>query len=722
MQHTLPSQLTLFFLLCFSLLALGFAQAIDTGGITEYRSADGSFNHYYYPSLGATDTPLIRISGSGYGNGYDLPRGVPYEGDGDGNIEIDEQLLVSPRKISNRVHDQGTKNLPSTRGLNQLFFQFGQFLSHDTGLSEADPGVSTGGSTGVAGNESFPIQVPSNDPDFDFAEIPLTRSISLAAHASPSGLREQINLISTFIDGSNVYGSDSQRALALRTLSGGRLRVQPGPDGDLPPFNTFGLSNANPLHLPESSLFAAGDVRSNEQVGLTAFHTLFIREHNRLAGEIAASDFPGANLNNAAIDEEIYQRARATMSALLQNITYYEWLPALLGPNALSTYQGYRPGVDPRISAEFSTAAFRIGHTMLPSRYLVTNRVGEKTILSLRNAFFAPSYILQNGISDIIRGQALHPQQELDRFVVDEVRNFLFGPGFGGLDLASLNIQRGREHGLPGYNAVRSALGLQPAYSYYDITGNNPAAANALAAAYGPGPAGLVDLWTGGLSEPQLPGSSLGETFTVIFVDQFSRLRDGDRFYFENRNIYPDAFINAVRNTTLADIIRRNSGVRRGEINESSFFVPGERPYQPDLRVGRKRNNLTHIGDDRYNVTGAGQRIRVRASSSSWATSFASLENDGANSSLVRLTAKTPSKRKFRTRYFEFENGVRRNITADLVRQNYGWHLQPSEMVNLQARVRLIQAARKNTNLLFRSQSLEDTTAIDTAKARLAFR
>ena len=314
-------------------------------------------------------------------------------------------------KISNLVHNQGSNDLPSERKLNQLFFQFGQFLSHDTGLSEPDGGVSTGGTTGRSGNEAFPIEVESSDPDFNFAEIPLTRSISISASVSATGVREQINLITTFIDASNVYGSHGSRTRALRSFSGGELLVQPGPDGDLPPFNSFGLSNANPLRLPESLLFAAGDVRSNEQVGLTAFHTLFLREHNRLARQIAEDDFRGANLSNPAIDEEIFQRARATVAAFLQKITYHDWLPALLGTNAMSRYYGYDSQIDPRITNEFSTAAFRIGHTMLPSQYRITDQQGNESVLSLRNAFFNPAYISLNGISDIIRGQALHPQQ-----------------------------------------------------------------------------------------------------------------------------------------------------------------------------------------------------------------------------------------------------------------------------------------------------------------------
>src|SRR5205823_1787394 len=105
-------------------------------------------------------------------------------------------------------------------------------------------------------------------------------------------------------------------------------------------------------------LFLAGDVRANENSELTSLQTLFVREHNRLATQIAKQ-------HPAWSDEQIYQQARRLVIGEIQNITYNEWLPALLGQNALPRYTGYNPGVNPGISNEFSTAAFRFGHSML---------------------------------------------------------------------------------------------------------------------------------------------------------------------------------------------------------------------------------------------------------------------------------------------------------------------------------------------------------------------
>src|SRR5262249_53859276 len=148
--------------------------------------------------------------------------------------------------------------------------------------------------------------------------------------------------------------SDDSRASLLRTYVGGRLKTSPG---NLLPLNNstfFGaaapLPNANDTHLvADTQLRLAGDVRVNETVQLTSMHTLFMREHNRIADQIHAA-YPLLS------DEEVYQRARKRVGAELEVIVYHEYLPALLGPNAIPAYTGYKPYVHPGIANEFSTS------------------------------------------------------------------------------------------------------------------------------------------------------------------------------------------------------------------------------------------------------------------------------------------------------------------------------------------------------------------------------
>jgi hypothetical protein len=707
-------------MLVISLLAPGYA--FDTNGISQFRSLNGAGNSLQFPNSGRADSLLIRVAGAAYGDGFDLPRGVPLEDEGNGDVEPDEQTLPSAREISNLVHDQGTADRPSQRRLNQLFFQFGQFLSHDTGLSEPNGTVATGGNTGLSGNESFNVAVSGSDPDFAFPEISLTRTVSEAASVSPTGVREQINTITAFIDASNVYGSSQIRANALRTFRAGKLKQRTGPDGALLPPNSFGIENANPLHLPETSLFAAGDVRANEQVGLIAFHTLFLREHNRLAEVIADRDFRGVNLENAGVDEEIYQRARAVVGATLQKITYYEWLPALIGFGTLPAYQGYRPNVDPQIANEFSTAAFRLGHTMLPSVYRVQARNGAVTELALQNAFFNPSYVSSSGIDGILRGQAGNYQQEIDRFIVDDVRNFLFGPGFGGLDLAALNIQRGRDHGIPSYHRLRLAYGLPGINSFNEVSPNT-ATVSALRSAYGSGRARDIDPWTGGISERHLRGTNLGETFTRIFVDQFTRLRDGDRFYFENTAVYSRAFIDQIFQTSLADVIRRNTGLNRSDVNSFAFFRPGYEPFQPDLRIGQRRAFLKQKGNNRYNSSGRRQKLALTATSGRSVRFHTSLQNDGAFQMTTKIRASLRSPHLFLARVFSVGPGGRKNETGALFAGRYRITNYPGDTQSFQSVVRVTARSgvsrSRATVVGFRAEDRFDRSICDVVTARV---
>ena len=290
-----------------------------------------------------------------------------------------------------------------------------------------------------------------------------------------------------------------------------------------------------------------------------------MREHNRLADKIA-KDHPDWD------DEQIYQKARQIVGAEVQVITYREYLPALLGRNSLSRYHGYNPDTDARIVNSFSTAAYRYGHSALSSTLLRLDKNGNvipQGNLPLKSAFFSPNRITdEGGIAPLLRGLASQVSQKIDPLVVDDVRNFLFGePGQGGFDLASLNIQRGRDHGLPGYNDMRKALGLRPAVSFRDIS-SDPDIQNRLASAYES--VDNVDLWVGGLSEDPLPGSNLGELFQTIVKAQFEALRDGDRFWY-TRTLNRDE-ITEVENTKLSDIIRRNTPIGN-EIQDDVFHV-----------------------------------------------------------------------------------------------------------------------------------------------------
>ncbi|MFK7822276.1 MAG: peroxidase family protein [Planctomycetaceae bacterium] len=534
--------------------------ASNTSG--EVASIDGSGNNLENENWGSAHIALERAVAVEYGDGVSTLAG---------------EDRPSAREVSNAI--AAVDELQSNdRYLTDILWIWGQFIDHDLDLSE--------GGTGGEAN----IEVPTGDVFFDpfgtgEAVIDFTRT---GGEFDEDGVLQQVNAITAFLDGSVVYGSDDDRAAAIRTFEGGLLKTS---DGDLLPYNVDGYDNAGGT---SDTLYLAGDSRANENIALASMHTVFVREHNRIATDLAEE-------NPDLTDDELYQEARSIVRAQLQSITFNEYLPALLGTNAISEYDGYDSNVNPNISNLFSTAAYRFGHTLLSPELLrldADGNVADEGNIALQNAFFRPDELATNGIDSILRGATVQVAQELDNEVVDDVRNFLFGPpGAGGFDLVSLNIQRGRDHGLADYNQARLDLGLEAAESFSDIT-SDPDVAAKLEQLYGT--VDNIDVWVGGLAEDHLPGSSMGETFTTVLVDQFERLRDGDRFWYQN--VMSRDQVREIEDTTLADIIERNTGIEG--LQDNIFFAPSVVHVDiSDLRTDevtvRERSGNIEVVDDR---------------------------------------------------------------------------------------------------------------------------
>ena len=505
---------------------------------TEYRSFDGTGNNPNDYEMGSSDEPLKRLTSAQYEDGVSAPAGTD---------------RPDARTVSNMMAEQTTTQANS-RGLTDMVWLWGQFIDHDISLTEsAEP------------HENMNIQVPAGEPIFDPNQTgAVEMNFNRSAYEKQSGgnyddPRQQVNQITAYIDGGMVYGSDDVRAAELRSFEGGLLRIG---DDNLLIMNDAGLPNSE--NGPEPQLFLAGDVRANENVALTSMQTLWVREHNRVAAELAL-DSPLLN------DEELFQRSRAIVVAEIQAITYNDFLPALIGNQAIAAYEGYDSTVDVTVATEFSTAAYRFGHSMLASELLRIDKDGniiEAGNLALQDAFFAPQEILNNGIDSLLMGAASQAANEVDNQIVDGVRNFLFGPpGAGGFDLAALNIQRGRDHGIPDYNTVRGELGLGPVTDFDEITVNVDVQ-NRLRNLYGS--VDKIDLWVGGLAEDHLEGSSMGETFHMINSDQFMRLRNGDRFWYQN--VFEGDQLAEIESTTLSDVIERNTTANN--LQDNVFFLP----------------------------------------------------------------------------------------------------------------------------------------------------
>ncbi len=535
----------------------------------EFRSFDGTGNNENNFELGSAGAALINIAPLDYGDGFSTPSGAN---------------RANPRVISNLVADQ-TENIPSDRGLTNLIWAFGQFLDHDLDLvPETDEEVS--------------IHVPTGDPDLDpeatgEVEIPLGNSDFIdGTGTDPSNPRQLLNNITAWIDGSNIYGSDDRRAWFLRSFESGKLKVS---NGNLLPFNDGSVENDDPRGGDPTRLFVAGDTRSNENSVLVSMHTLFVREHNRIAEELG-------NAHSEWSDEQIFQRARDINIAQYQSIIYNEYLPSLLGVNALPEYQGYDSDIEVGINRTFASAAFRFGHTQLSSGIPRLDNNGE-TIeqgdLTLAEVFFRSTDVVQEtGIDPIFRGIASSLSQNIDTKVIDDVRNLLFGGGgsVSGRDLFAINIQRARLHGLADYNTIRESFGLDRVTGFADITSDLELQAK-LEDIY-EGDVNNIDAFVGLLAEDRVPSTAVGETLQAVLVEQFVTLRNGDRFYYENT--FSNREIRQIERTTFSDIIRRNTDTTI--IQDNAFSLLNEGTNRRDILNGGLGNDSIYGNNGRDRI------------------------------------------------------------------------------------------------------------------------
>ncbi|QEG33750.1 peroxidase family protein [Bythopirellula goksoeyrii] len=535
-------------------LSAGFSAAA-----VEFRTIDGTQNNPIFPAQGAANTRVIR-----FGYDADYPDDI-------GDV-ITEHDKPNPRDVSNLVIAQQA-TIFNDRNLSDWVVQWGQFITHDMSLIPASTDADLL-STGEVGDFSIPVTA-LDDP---LGPGPISFHRSTFDPSTGNGDKQstqqgdvpiprwQINLNTSYLDASHVYGSDSTTAASLRTFVDGKLATSAG--GMLPAVNGEGL-------------FLTGDSRANENTTLSATHALFVREHNRLAGLLKARD---GTLN----DEEIYQWARKIVGAEVQAITYQEFLPALMGSNAPSANDYYYDEtVDATITTAFSTAAFRFGHSMQSPKLLLVDSsdvlIDEISLVDATSR----NQILQNDpalLGLLLKGLAVQVAQENDAYIVDELRNVSFGPiGAGGTDLAAIDIQRGRDLGLlNSYSLLRIAYNLIPFSQFQQLT-SDPTTAAALLASYGT-PDNL-DAWVAIIAEDHLPESSLGSLAQKIIDSQFQRLRDGDRFFFTGDSDLQDPLVTAIidfNSITLSRLIELNTGVTG--LQENVFFA--------DSRVPEPGSNL----------------------------------------------------------------------------------------------------------------------------------
>lgn len=551
------------------------------------RTITGVCNNLAKPAQGSSFTGFQRLIQADYANGLDELFN-----------EVDGGPFTPPspsaRLVSNTTVLDRVINSPT---LTHLVVQWGQFMDHDLILSVQFQELQCDLEACEQGPVCFPVRVPGDDLAFGVNTprsgncLPFQRAVP-ACPENPNAFtpREQVNEITHYIDGSMVYGStvahsnflrqfDDANRGRLKVSEGDNLPLQPpcppveGPNGEITP----GVDCC-----PEgiSSCFVAGDTRAIEHVSLIGIHTFWVREHNRIADALSA-------LNPQWDEERVFLDARNILIAEIQQVTYTNYLPALFGEQfdtLIGEYTGYDEDVDASIPNAFASAAYRFGHSQVQPAF---ERLGSNFEpipngpLNLRDSFFNPAEFFASAdptavnprfateTDTLVRGLISQPARAVDEFVNTVLTSQLFEPANQpglGMDLVALNIQRGRDHGLPRYGHwkrfCRDVVGVESDF-------RNVLTNVRLLQLYGNEDS--IDLFVGALAEESLPGSALGAVTACIFAITFNRLRSGDRFFYENTDpnlsLFTAEQLAQIRLTSFARIICDNTNIQEVQLN-----------------------------------------------------------------------------------------------------------------------------------------------------------
>ncbi|KAI9553142.1 hypothetical protein GHT06_021035 [Daphnia sinensis] len=506
---------------------------------SKYRPFDGSCNNLVHVNWGRRNTVYRRLLPAQYGNGIDSPR-----------LATDGGELLNPRNVSLAIiGDDG----PNSTDITLLITSFGQFITHD--ITNSEDFTFENGSSPACCDRDANFNA-SGDTCMSF-----TRSKVGVDLSCTFGQAEQLNSNTHYLDGSQIYGSDVDISNDLRTGVDGLLKSLDVGGRQLFPI-TPGCEN-----LPkreQAVCFQAGDNRLEENPQLTAIHLLFLREHNRIAKELKA-------LNPQWNDEILFQEARRVVIAQLQHITYNEYLPVILGSQAMvdsglvlptSGYgTGYDSNVNPSISNDFAAAAFRVMHSTIQGTISLFNSADEEEMersFTLSQYFFNATRLLKDpGFFDsALRGVTKQPPEVIDGLYTDEKKS--------GGDLVAIAIQRGREHGIPSYNEFREFCGMPKVQSFdeliYEFVQED---IDLLKTAYKS--VDDIDLYIGCLFETHLgfeSGALMGPTALCIAAEQFQKTKNGDRYFYDiggQPNSFTPDQLNQIRQSSLARLMCDNN-------------------------------------------------------------------------------------------------------------------------------------------------------------------
>jgi len=532
-----------------------------------FRTPDGTCNNFKHPSWGSSFMPFLRFLPPDYSDGIEEFR-----------RSISNGPLPNPRLISTMIHRDESHD---TQQFTMMVMQWGQFIDHDLtstpttrGFQQSIPKCCDESgrrqTSDLLHPDCMPIDIPIDDrfySRYNKTCMEFVRSSPAPRPDCALGPRDQINQITSYLDASNIYGSTAEEQHELRLMAKGKLKYtnlhirKPL----LPALSPEASAEECRIRTPNLHCFHAGDHRVNEQPGLATMHTLWLREHNRVALQLGT-------INPHWSDDRVFLETRRFIGAVTQHITYNEWLPIILGPRVLEIfelkllprgyYSGYNETVNPTIANAFASSAFRFGHSLVKSSINRCNKEFRQVPFNvkLHKEMNNPSNLHNFGSVDrILLGLCSQKLARRDEFMTDELTNHLFQTprSHFGMDLASLNIQRGRDHGLAPYNIWREQCGLKRFEDWEQLEDvMDKTTVSRIENVYEN--VDDIDLFTGGMAEKPVVGGIVGPTFACIIGQQFLNLRNGDRFWYENGN-HPGAFnkeqLQEIRKTSLSRVV-----------------------------------------------------------------------------------------------------------------------------------------------------------------------
>jgi peroxidase len=452
-----------------------------------FRTADGSCNNIKFPWWGKSGTPNKRLLPPAYDDFVNEPRV---------RSVIPGKFLPNARKVASTIFQAQPQTVAVSIDTTQFMTYFGQFIDHDATLTAQ-----------ATYADGFRKLCPCNSYDSDCQNIAILyddyanndQTCMSFVRSLPSvnlfdcflAPREQLNVQTTWLDLSQLYGYYPELALKLRDGVNGTLKSSWLNGKEYLPFAS-NTSCSNNQFASEYSrrkrCFLNGDPRTEDNAVLTSIQTVFLREHNRIARLLKQQ-------NPLWLDEMIYQTARKIVIAEYNNIIYAEYLPALLDPEMCNKYglvpqrndnkddvffRGYNFKIYPQVTNEFATAAFRYGHTQVA----YASHTASRTFKKSEQAKPVSHYLFNNefyksSMDEILRGPLVdksYPTKngQVNEYLQDWLFNGLFFMDSKRWSLPALNIQRARDHGLPGYNLYREKCGLNRAYKFADFELNIP--------------------------------------------------------------------------------------------------------------------------------------------------------------------------------------------------------------------------------------------------------